>query len=686
MIQPRYSNSELLEIAQESYEKIIDFGKVLCQEGYWSEPESYLKIDILEMIDLYLQSILMNLYAYCGENGETQRKFMLDLIPGNALGCPKEGELPDEVISKAGKILNMPPIIIQLCGLRDSREDSFYSSDFLDALFNVLIAASLLDNKQSKYADKFIVETYEKLAMFMNEDQISHVVNTRYIFYKLSSEKFAQEKAPVDQLKEFRKKELEEKREVEEKQKKLEEIEHKKEEAKKYIEKKKIVNVSKKKTGIEQLQSKSEQIKHSDEALKSENEQIAENTQNEVITDGNVSEPVSTENAENVQNEVSSENSAIENEQKETKEQSEISTESNEVESNQNEPVKQENHQDKPVIKTEKKSVFDYSDEELMELQKKGKLKIKMPRMERLKLERERAIQKIQDEKVEKIRQEINKINHAKELQNLLDELNGLVGLAEVKLEIQSLINLIKVKKMRESYNMPSMDVSYHMVFTGNPGTGKTTVARLVAKIYQELGILSKGHLVEVDRAGLVAGYVGQTAIKVKEVVDKAIGGILFIDEAYSLTNKNDANDFGGEAIDTLVKMMEDHRDNLVIIVAGYKNEMDEFLKANTGLISRFNKFIDFADYTNDELFEILKLNTDKAGLVIEEDAEKELRKDIEAMTEERKFLFGNGRGMRNTFESILGKQADRIVTLEYPSKDELVKIKYEDVVGIISY
>ena len=267
----------------------------------------------------------------------------------------------------------------------------------------------------------------------------------------------------------------------------------------------------------------------------------------------------------------------------------------------------------------------------------------------------------------------------------MLEELNGLVGLENVKSEIQSLINLIKVKKMRESYDMPSMNVSYHMVFTGNPGTGKTTVARLVAKIYKELGILSKGQLVEVDRAGLVAGYVGQTAIKVQEVAEKAMGGILFIDEAYALSNKKDANDFGGEAIDTLVKIMEDHRDDLVVIVAGYKNEMEGFLKANTGLISRFNKFIDFKDYTTDELMMILDRLLHKSGLCMSTEAAEQVRVEIEKLSEEQKFLFGNGRGIRNTFESILGNQANRIVNLELPTQEQLMQIELQDVLDIIT-
>ncbi|MEI3407011.1 MAG: AAA family ATPase [Christensenellales bacterium] len=190
-----------------------------------------------------------------------------------------------------------------------------------------------------------------------------------------------------------------------------------------------------------------------------------------------------------------------------------------------------------------------------------------------------------------------------------MEQLDSLIGLESVK-EVRSLINLIKVRAMRKEHDLKVMDMSFHMVFTGNPGTGKTTVARLVAKIYKKLGFLSKGQLIETDRSGLVAGFVGQTAGKVTDVVNSALGGILFIDEAYALARKGMDNDFGDEAIDTLVKLMEDHRDDLVVIVAGYTDEMHDFLTSNPGLISRFNKYIDFPDYTDDELMAILEMRT----------------------------------------------------------------------------
>lgn len=267
----------------------------------------------------------------------------------------------------------------------------------------------------------------------------------------------------------------------------------------------------------------------------------------------------------------------------------------------------------------------------------------------------------------------------AAHLDALLDELNGLVGLNEVKTEIRSLVNLIKVRKMREKYCLPEIEMSYHMVFTGNPGTGKTTLARLVGKIYKELGILTHGDMTETDRSGLVAGYVGQTALKVKEVVEKAVGGVLFIDEAYALAS-NGSNDFGGEAIDTLVKLMEDHRDNLVVIVAGYTEEMKHFLKSNTGLVSRFNRFIHFPDYTTPELVEILEGMAKKSGLKLEEGLKENVFYYLDSMSQKEREEFGNARGIRNFFETMVVNQANRLVTMSDCTVEQLTLIKAEDI------
>jgi len=266
------------------------------------------------------------------------------------------------------------------------------------------------------------------------------------------------------------------------------------------------------------------------------------------------------------------------------------------------------------------------------------------------------------------------------EIDRLVNELNRMIGLSEVKEEIHSLINLIKVKKLREKYKLPQMNMSYHMVFTGSPGTGKTTVARLVAKIYRELGILSKGTLTETDRSGLVAGYVGQTALKVKETVERALGGVLFIDEAYALAPENSTNDFGAEAIDTLVKLMEDHRDDLVIIVAGYTDEMQRFLKANTGLYSRFNKFITFADYSEEELLRILESMATEAGFCLTEGARAKIEARLKTMTLLQKREFGNARGMRNMFERLVSNQANRIIRYASQSIKDVTVITEEDV------
>lgn len=282
-----------------------------------------------------------------------------------------------------------------------------------------------------------------------------------------------------------------------------------------------------------------------------------------------------------------------------------------------------------------------------------------------------------------KARLELEQARDAKRaaaVQKLMDQLDELVGLENVKKEMQSLVNLIKVRKMRANYNMPQMDMTYHMVFTGNAGTGKTTVARLVAEIYKELGVLSKGTFVETDRAGLVAGYLGQTAMKVKEVVAQAKGGVLFIDEAYSLSSRDAGDDYGIEAIDTLVKEMEDNRNDLVVIVAGYRKEMEHFLKSNTGLVSRFNKFIDFPDYTEEQLVDILKMMAQKAGMTIEESALVRLRKYLEQMDEFKRKDFGNARGIRNTFEKIITNQANRLVQTENPTMKELSRILEEDI------
>jgi len=263
-------------------------------------------------------------------------------------------------------------------------------------------------------------------------------------------------------------------------------------------------------------------------------------------------------------------------------------------------------------------------------------------------------------------------------IEDLQSELDSYIGLTAVKKEVRNLINMVTVYQLRRQHDLPTTDLSLHMVFSGNPGTGKTTVARLMARIYHSLGILSKGQLVEVDRSGLVAGYVGQTAIKTKKVIDSALGGVLFIDEAYALNGRAE-NDFGQEAIDTILKAMEDHRDDLVVIAAGYDGLMDDFVHSNPGLESRFNRFLHFDDYTVDEMMQIFKSQCAKGCYTLDSDAESEVRSFI-TESNTNSIAFGNARGVRNIFEQILVNQSNRLAALETVSRNDLMKLTAADV------
>ena len=262
-------------------------------------------------------------------------------------------------------------------------------------------------------------------------------------------------------------------------------------------------------------------------------------------------------------------------------------------------------------------------------------------------------------------------------MEDLLAELDGYVGLDVIKDEVRSLINMMKVYKLRQEHDLPTADLSLHMVFAGNPGTGKTMMARLMSRIYRSLGILSKGHLVEVDRSGLVAGYVGQTALKTKKVIDEAMGGVLFIDEAYALNGKSE-NDFGQEAIETILKAMEDHRDDLVVIVAGYTELMEQFIASNPGLESRFNRLMLFPDYTTDEMMSIFDMRCTKSCYTLSDDARALVRDYI--AEESADGSFGNGRGVRNIFENILVAQNNRLAAMDTVTKEDLMLLIADDV------
>ena len=267
-------------------------------------------------------------------------------------------------------------------------------------------------------------------------------------------------------------------------------------------------------------------------------------------------------------------------------------------------------------------------------------------------------------------------------LEEVLAELDGLCGLEQVKKDVKSLINLVKVRKLRQEAGLPVPPMSLHLVFMGNPGTGKTTVARLLAKIYHAIGVLSKGQLVEVDRSGLVAGFVGQTAIKTQEAVQKAIGGVLFIDEAYALVNQENGNDFGHEAIEVLLKNMEDHRDDLIVIVAGYTNLMEKFIHSNPGLESRFNKYFFFEDYDAGQLTEIFRSLCKKNGYTLSSEAEQWAQENFRDLYEHRDENFGNARDVRNLFEKAVARHSDRVAQLEAPTREQLMELLPEDLKG----
>ncbi|MBP5321074.1 MAG: AAA family ATPase [Kiritimatiellae bacterium] len=268
---------------------------------------------------------------------------------------------------------------------------------------------------------------------------------------------------------------------------------------------------------------------------------------------------------------------------------------------------------------------------------------------------------------------------NAVSVEEALAELDELVGLQPVKEEVKKFVAYVQVAQKRKEAGLKVAPISYHMVFTGNPGTGKTTVARIMAKIYHALGIVKKGHLVETDRSGLVAGYVGQTAEQTNKVVDKALDGVLFVDEAYALA-EGGQGDYGGEAIATLLKRMEDDRDRLVVIVAGYTDDMKKFIDANPGLKSRFNRYLEFPDYSASELAQMFRLRAKKNQYVLAPELDSQLVPALEKLTRKRDKQFGNGRFVRNLFENAVERQAMRLASATNPTPEELTTLTVADV------
>lgn len=266
-------------------------------------------------------------------------------------------------------------------------------------------------------------------------------------------------------------------------------------------------------------------------------------------------------------------------------------------------------------------------------------------------------------------------------LSELLEELNALVGLESVKEKVSDLIAYQKVQKLRRENNLFSYKNTLHLAFTGNPGTGKTTVARIIGRIYKQIGLLSKGHFVEVSRTDLIAGYQGQTALKVKKVIEKAKGGVLFIDEAYSITENDHADSYGRECLTELTKALEDYRDDLVVIVAGYTEPMKKFFESNPGLKSRFNTFIEFEDYSAYELEEILENMCSLNDYELSDDARKLLQEYFIKKVETKEDNFANGRMVRNLFDDLVMNHARRVIKLDAPNKSDLRTILSVDFI-----
>lgn len=264
-------------------------------------------------------------------------------------------------------------------------------------------------------------------------------------------------------------------------------------------------------------------------------------------------------------------------------------------------------------------------------------------------------------------------------LQELLDELDALIGLEKVKSKVQDLIVYQKVQKLRREKNLHSTKNTLHLAFTGNPGTGKTTVARIVGRIYKRIGLLSKGHFVEVSRTDLIAGYQGQTALKVKKVIEQAKGGILFIDEAYSITENDHSDSYGRECLTELTKALEDYRDDLVVIVAGYTEPMNKFFKSNPGLKSRFNTFIEFDDYSSVEMDNILLSMCQSNDYVLDDEAKEKIHLYFEQQIASKDENFANGRLARNLYDDLVMNHARRVIKVVNPSGVDLSTIKAED-------
>lgn len=627
-----YPDEKLFELGRVNYDKLVLYCTRLEEKGFWTQAEQVMKQSSTEVLDLYVQSVLMNLAVHCGEILDSQREFMRVITVTNPLGIPGEGRIKRSVYNDSKRLYELPPVLLQLCGLYDKEHKGDMTLYFLDAFLNILLCMAYLNHGKDVQINGFIQKYYEKISNFIIDQDVKR--QKEYIKRKLMPDGL---NCSINWTESKKNKEKGTEKQVQGK--------NRAKAASKPVKNIDSSNIQteKKDTDKENDTDKNKEVKQPAKRQGRKVKKQQDNTKQEIK---NKQETKNKGNAGNIAAKTGTDSQAAAEEKK------------------QKEDRKQKEEEKKRL----KEAFFKRIEEDA---------RLAKEREEKLAKEKFLAVKKRLEER-ERAEQE----EQEKQIKEILGELNSLVGLSDVKGEIQSLTNLIKIRKLREKMQMPVMDMSYHMVFTGNPGTGKTTVARIVGRIYKALGILSDGKMVETDRSGLVAGYVGQTAIKVHEIIEQAIGGVLFIDEAYSLVNPDVPNDFGSEAVDALVKLMEDHRDNLVIIVAGYTDEMKTFLKSNTGLISRFNKFINFPDYSRDELIDIMEVMADGAGLKIEEGAKELVMEQLGSMEQEEWEDFGNARGIRNMFEKIVTNQANRLVQIGTPTKEQLMTIVAQDVTG----
>ncbi|MDE7324790.1 MAG: AAA family ATPase [Lachnospiraceae bacterium] len=664
-----YPNEKLYTIAQENYDILQKYCEVLEQEGYWEHPQIILNRQISDFLALYIQAMLIQVADYIKAQDVETLRMIIGVTGSNPLAVDERAGITEEIAGEAKKLVSAPPVLLQLCSLRDVEHHSSMTGLFFDAVLNIIFATAYLNRRGDATVTRYVREYYGRIQFFVqNANSCGACVDEQYIFHKICVGDLEGNTALL------------------------------------------------KEAGEDFAGYKKEAFLLKDKSEGKEKPAISTVGTVSEVQDGGTDDPTDSGDGYGYSEDEEFEEEA-EYYQEEFEEPDELvcADELADVETVDILPVtvlsaaellradrgnafdtlvrhhgqiEEENEPEADIVQEDAKRVFGAGEEVKGEEETvcQGSKSVLSP-------PGEAGCQEAEAKK-EPVKETISPVSEvdkeaatraalasfkAKRMEKLMNRLDELVGLHNVKEEVRSLVNLIRVRKMREEYHLPGMPMSYHMVFTGSPGTGKTTVARLIGEIYRELGILSKGMMVETDRAGLVAGYVGQTALKVKEVVDRARGGILFIDEAYTLSSVVGGNDFGTEAIDMLVKLMEDYREDLVIIVAGYTQEMETFLKSNTGLISRFNKFIDFPDYGEGELVDILYGMAKRAGFSLQEEVLETVRGYLSRLTEQQRDDFGNARGIRNLFEKMVAAHANRVIGYGQPTKEQLSVITSED-------